>query len=381
MMKFLVLGGGAQGSAAAFDLCRRDAVASVTLADLCADKVRPFLRPHLGGKLETRAVDAEDAEQVRAAMEGVDAVLCALPYYFNAPVTRAAIDAGVHYCDLGGNTRIVFEQKELDGEARDAGVSVIPDCGLAPGLVNVLARAAIDGLDEAHTVEIRAGGLPQDPKPPLNYQVVYSLEGMLDYCVQPALVVESGDLSEVEPLSDLELVDFPGVGALEAFHTAGGISTLPHNYAGRVNEMNYKTLRYPGHARILRAIRDLGLVSEEPIEVDGCMVVPKHAFIAAVTPVLRNPEGNDLVAVRVEARGTRSGEPAVVRFDLLDKYNPETGLTAMMRTTGFSLAITALMQADGRISEPGVHTPDECVPTAAYLEELSWSGVKVRRVS
>ncbi len=380
-MKFLVLGGGAQGSAAAFDLCRRDRVTSVKLADLCTEKVRPFLGPHLGEKLEMLAVDADDGGQVRAAIEGMDAVLCALPYYYNTQVTEAAIEAGVHYCDLGGNTQIVFEQKELDGAARDAGVSVVPDCGLAPGLVNVLARAAIDALDEAHTVEIRAGGLPQDPKPPLNYQVVYSLEGMLDYCVQPALVLETGSLTEVEPLSALELIDFPGVGSLEAFHTAGGISTLPHKYAGRVGEMNYKTLRYPGHARILRAIRDLGLVSEEPIEVDGCMVIPKHAFIAAVTPVLRNPEGNDLVAVRVEAHGTRDGAPASVRFDLLDRYDPETGITAMVRTTGFSLAITALMQADGRIGDPGVHTPDECVPAGAYLEELAWSGVKVRRVS
>jgi len=379
-MKFLVLGGGKQGSAAAFDLCRRPEVEQVVIADEAVDELRPFLRPFLGQKLRARALDARDAGSVSEAMDGVDAVLCALPYYFNLGMTRAAIDTGVHFCDLGGNTAIVGQQKELDALAQAAGVSVIPDCGLAPGMVNILAQAAIESLDDVDEVDMRVGGLPQHPKPPLNYQVAYSLEGMLDYCLMPSLVLRKGEPTEVEPLTDLERIDFPGLGCLEAFHTAGGISTMPYRYAGRVKEMNYKTLRYPGHAVILKAIRDLGLVSEEPVDIDGCTIVPKKAFIQMVTPILLNPAGDDLVALRVEARGTRGGAPATVRFDLLDKYDAENGITAMMRTTGYSLAITALMQADGRISEPGVHTPDEAVPAGAYLAELAASGVQVQRV-
>ena len=378
-MKFLVLGGGAQGSAAAFDLCRRDEVAHVTLADLSVDGVRPFLEPYLGSRLTTQSLDATDRAQLASAMEEVDAVLCALPYYLNLGATEAAIAAGAHFCDLGGNTAIVQQQKALDTAARGAGVSVVPDCGLAPGMVNVLAQAAMDGLDEADVVEMRVGGLPQNPKPPLNYQVVYSLEGMLDYCITPSLVLADGEPAHVDPLTGLETLDFPGLGELEAFHTAGGISTMPHRYAGTVRDMNYKTLRYPGHAHILKAIRDLGLVSETPVEVDGCEIVPKKAFIQIVTPALKNPAGNDLVALRVEARGRREGAPATVRFDLLDKYDADNGVTAMMRTTGFSLAITALMQADGRIGEPGVYTPDECVPAEAYIAELARSGVEIQR--
>lgn len=378
-MKFLVLGAGKQGSAAAFDLCRREGVEHVTLADIAVDDIQPFLRSHLGNGLSTRTVDASDGAQVRAAMEGVDAVLNALPYYFNRPVTEAAISAQAHYCDLGGNTAIVEEQRELHEAARDAGISVVPDCGVAPGMVNVLAQSCIDVLDETEVVEMRVGGLPQHPKPPLNYQVAYSLEGMLDYCVTPSLVVTGGKVAHVDPLSDLETIDFPGLGDLEAFHTAGGISTMPHRYAGQVREMNYKTLRYPGHMVILKAMRDLGLVSEIPLEVDGCTIVPKQAFIQIVTPVLRNPDGDDLVALRVEGRGSKDGRPTTVRYDLLDKYDAENGITAMMRTTGFSLAITALMQADGRIENPGVHTPDECVPVGPYMEELEWSGVRIQR--
>lgn len=378
-MKFLVLGAGKQGSAAAFDLCRRESVTGVVLADQAIDTLQPFLQQFVGGKLTTATVDAADGAQVAAAMKGVDAVLNALPYYFNLPVTEAAIRAGAHYCDLGGNTAIVEQQKQLDEAAREVGVSVVPDCGVAPGMVNILAEACIDGLDEADVIEMRVGGLPQHPKPPLNYQVAYSLEGMLDYCITPSLVISDGKTQHVEPLSGLEAVDFPGLGELEAFHTAGGISTMPYRYEGRVREMNYKTLRYPGHMTILKAIRDLGLVSEEPIEVDGCTIVPKQAFIQIVTPVLHNPAGDDLVALRVQGRGTKSGKPATVRFDLLDKYDEENGITAMMRTTGYSLAITALMQTDGRVSEAGVHTPDECVPAGPYMEELEWSGVWIRR--
>ncbi len=378
-MKFLVLGAGKQGSAAAFDLCRRNGVEKVVLADLDVENVQPFLRPLVGGKLVTRALNASDGAAVRAAMDGVDAVLNALPYYFNGAITEAAIDSGVHYCDLGGNTAIVEAQKELHPAATQAGVSVVPDCGVAPGMVNILAQACIDELDVADVVEMRVGGLPQHPKPPLNYQVAYSLEGMLDYCLTPSLVLVDGKTDHVDPLTDLEVVDFPGLGELEAFHTAGGISTMPYRYAGRLKDMNYKTLRYPGHAVILKAIRDLGLVSEDPIDVDGCSVVPKQMFIQIVTPVLHNPDGDDLVVLRVEGRGSKDGATGIVRFDLLDKYDAENRITAMMRTTGYSLAITALMQADGRIGEPGVYTPDECVPVTSYIQELEWSGVRIER--
>ena len=379
-VRFLMLGGGKQGSAAAYDLCRREGVERVVLADQAAGPVAPFLEPFQGGTLEVIALDARDAAQVRAAMAGVDAVLNALPYYFNGPVTELAIEAGIHYCDLGGNTEIVNEQKGMHAQAQAAGVSIVPDCGLAPGMVNILAQACIDGLDEADVIEMRVGGLPQHPKPPLNYQIAYSLEGMLDYCVTPSLVVRNGEVRTVDPLTEIEMLDFPGLGELEAFHTAGGISTMPHRYQGQVAEMNYKTLRYPGHAHILKAMRDLGLVSEDPIEVDGCTIVPKQAFIEIVTPSLLNPEGDDLVALRVEGRGTKDGKATTIRYDLLDRYDPETGVTAMMRTTGYSLAITALMQVDGRIESKGVFTPDECVPASTYLEELNTSGVEVRRV-
>ncbi len=379
-MKFLVLGAGAQGSAAAYDLLRRDEVEAVVLADQRSGPVQPFLEPLVGERLETVALDATDLDAVRGAMEGVHAVACALPYFLNLEMTRLAVEAGVHFCDLGGNTEIVEAQRELDAQASEKGVSVVPDCGLAPGMVNILAQAAMDELDETASVRILVGGLPQDPEPPLNYQIVYSMEGVLDYYTAEALVLEDGELARKEALTGVEEVEFPEpVGRLEAFYTAGGISTLPLRYRGEVRRMEYKTLRYPGHAAIMRAIRDLGLLDTEPVEVDGCEVVPRRLFIDVVSPRLRNPEGRDLVAMRVEVEGTRHEVEKTIRFDLLDRYDEETGITAMMRTTGYSLALTSLMQADGRVRETGVRTPDEAVPPEIYLSGLAARGIHVER--
>ena len=379
-MNFLVLGGGAQGSAAAFDLLRREEVERVVLADAHAGALPGFLANGFEGRLERREIDATDEAAVLEAMEGMDAVACALPYHFNVRMTRLAVRAGRHYCDLGGHTADVKTQRRFDAEAADRGVSVIPDCGLAPGLTTVLAQAGIDRLDEAGSVRIWVGGLPQAPKPPLRYHIVYSLEGMLDYYTTPSVVLRGGEITEVEPLTEVERVTFPPpLGELEAFHTSGGISTLPHRYEGRIPEMIYKTLRYPGHAEIMRAIRDLGLLDATPLEVAGASVAPRDLFIRRVTPHLRDPDAKDLVALRVEVRGVRDGRCRKVRFEMVDRFDEEFGLTAMMRTTGFPLALTALMQAQGRVAGSGVRTPDEAVPGDAFVAELGRRGIRIER--
>jgi lysine 6-dehydrogenase len=378
-MKLLVLGGGKQGSACALELARRDDVEHVLVADVDVSAPPPHLAAAVGERVELRAVDATKEEEVRAAMVGVDAVACALPYYFNVDMTRLAIEAGAHFCDLGGNTELVDEQKEMHGSAVAAGVSIVPDCGLAPGMVNVLAQGGMDALDEVARVQIFVGGLPQNPKPPLNYQIVYSMEGVLDYYTTPVLVLEDGKVEEREALTEIEDVDFPEpVGRLEAFLTAGGISRMPYRYQGVVPSMTYKTLRYPGHATLMKAMRDIGLMDLEPVDVKGNQVVPRDAFIAAVSPGLRNPEGNDLVAMRVVVSGTRNGAPKTVTYQMVDFYNPDTGVTAMMRTTGYSLASTARLQVGGVIAA-GVHTPSECVPVADYIAALAECGIVIER--
>ena len=377
-MRMLVLGAGLQGSACAFDLLQQDAVGQVTLADIQPDRAAAFLKPFTGKRLSLLKLDVQDPAALRGAMQGHVAVANALPYYFNLDVTRAAVESGLHYADLGGNTEIVFNQKKLDADAKARNVSVIPDCGLAPGMVNVIAAEGLRRVGDAESVKVYVGGLPRHPEPPLNYQIVYSLEGALDYYTTPSWVLRDGKPTRVDALSELESLSFPPpVGELEAFHTGGGISTMPWAYEGRVRTMEYKTLRYPGHMAIMRPIRELGLLDLTPIKVKGKEIVPRDAFIAIVSPKLNKPQGRDLVALRVDVHG-RSGSH--VAWELLDYYDEARGISAMMRTTGYSLSITGLMQGDGRITGRGVQTPDEAVPFEAYVGELNKRGIEIREV-
>jgi len=377
-MRFLVIGAGMQGSACAFDLLQQPGTKSVVVADRDLGHVPAFLDRWKGGALELLRLDFQDRQALEAAIRRADAVLSAAPYHFNADIASLAVKVGVHYADLGGNTEIVFEQKQLDAQAKKSRITVVPDCGVAPGMVNVLAAEGIRRLDETETVKIFVGGLPQQPEPPLNYMVVYSLEGVLDYYTSPGWVLRDGKRMQVEALSEIEHVVFPHpIGKLEAFHTSGGISTMPFTYEGRIRTMEYKTLRYPGHAAMMRPIRELGLLATEPVEVDGRSVRPRDVFIAAVGPRLTRPHGRDLIALQVEVRGKKDGRPACTRWQMVDRYDEQNGVTAMMRTTGYSLAITGLMQLDGRIAATGVHTPDECVPAAPYVEELAKRGIVI----
>jgi lysine 6-dehydrogenase len=377
-MRMLVLGAGLQGSACAYDLLQNPEVKEVRLADLKVDHLPPFLARYSGKRLLPTRLDVRDADAVRAVMRESDAVMSAIPYYFNLELATFAAEVGVHFCDLGGNTEIVFKQKQLDAEAKAKNVTIIPDCGLAPGMVNILAQYGIDRLDEVKAVRIFVGGLPQKPEPPLNYQIVYSLEGVLDYYTTLSWVVRDGKPMQVKALSERVPVKFPApVGELEAFHTAGGLSTMAWRYEGKIPTMEYKTLRYPGHAQLMEAVREMGLLDLEPVDVKGIKVVPRDAFIATVGPKLTKPEGKDLVALRVTVEGKRNGKPQTITFDLIDRYDEKTGISAMMRTTGFSLSITGQMQARREVGPAGVHTPDECMPAKKYIDELGKRGIEI----
>ena len=381
-MKILVLGAGLQGSACAFDLLRNSDNAVVRLADIHTDHLPHFLAPFSGKRLIPTPLDVKDHEAVSALMRDCDAVACALPYYLNLDMTRLAVECGVHFCDLGGNTEIVLQQKELHADAERAGVSIIPDCGLAPGMVNILAQQGIDQMDSVSSVRMYVGGLPRHPEPPLNYQIVYSIEGMLDYYTTQSWILRNGKRTQIDALSELEDVAFPTpLGALEAFHTAGGLSTMGVRYEDRIPEMEYKTLRYPGHAHIMRAIRDIGLLDTEPVEVNALRVSPRNLFIATVGPRLRKPGMEDLVALRVVIDGTKDGFKRRVTHELVDYYDAAHGVSAMMRTTGYSLSITTLMQVLGLVGVKGVYTPDESVPADLYIDALRRRGIKINTKS
>ncbi|MEP6780557.1 MAG: saccharopine dehydrogenase C-terminal domain-containing protein [Gemmatimonadaceae bacterium] len=384
-MRMLVLGAGLQGCACAFDLLQNPAVKRVLLADVNFSRLptflESFLSPGSGERLELVTFDVRNDTDVLRAMSHCDAVQSAIPYYFNLRLAQLAVESGVHFADLGGNTDIVLQQKELDSTARKKNVSVVPDTGLAPGMVNIIAQHGINQFDSLESVRMFVGGLPQHPEPPLNYQIVYSIEGVVDYYTTPSLVVRDGKPTNVEALTEIVPVNFPSpLNTLEAFHTAGGLSTMVYRYADKIPTMEYKTLRYPGHAAIMAGVRQLGLMSKEPVDVKGVSVVPRDLFVKVAGDKLRRDGGADVVALRVVLSGTKNGQQQSRAWQVVDKFDEAHGITAMMRTTGYTLSITGQLQAT-HVIEPGVHTPDECIPPERYFSMLAERGIRVDEVA
>ena len=356
------------GLGAVHDLARQPDVERVTVADLDADRARA-VAARAGAKGHAVAADVADRAAVTALMRGHAAAISCVNYWLNEQLARCAIDAGTNFCDLGGNNAVVAAELALDAAARARGVNVIPDCGLAPGMTAVLVAHAVARFHAVDEIHIRVGGLPLAPKPPLDYQLVFAVEGLINEYVERARVVRGGRIVEIESMTEVEEIEFPPpFGRLEAFHTSGGTSTLPETYLGRVRELDYKTIRYPGHCAKFKAMIELGLCSSEP--VNGS--VPRKLFGELLARHLPHDEP-DAVLVRVEV----AGGGRRLRYDIIDRHDETTGLSAMMRTTAFPASIVALMMARGQTTAKGALPQERCIPPEPFMQELAARGIRV----
>jgi lysine 6-dehydrogenase len=353
----------------------------VVVADVDPAKAARAAERLRGEKAAVRpeTFDVANEPKLSERFRGYDVVISAVPYFLNLVLTRAAIEAGVSFCDLGGNTDLVREQEALDERAKAAGVVVVPDCGLAPGMANVLAAAGIGRLDRADAVHIRVGGLPLRPRPPLDYLIVFSMLGLLNEYLGYATVLRDGKRVDVETLTEEEALEFPKpVGRCEAFVTLGGASTMPWTYEGRVKTLDYKTVRYPGHAAKIRLLRDLGLLETTPVPVDGVPVSPRSLFASVVGPLLTFPEEPDVIVMRVTVTGARGGKRREISFEMLDRMDTERGVSAMMRTTAYPTAAAALMIARGEVPFRGVAAMERAIPAEPFLEEVGRHDLTIR---
>ncbi len=367
-MKTVVLGAGIVGTAAVWDLLRRGH--EVEVADADADAAA-----RAGAKFDVRstALDVSDGLAVRALLDDAGAVVSAVPYRFGYEVAEAAIDTGTHYADFGGNPTVVSRQRALHDAAVGAGVLVAPDCGLAPGVANVMATKLIDDHKEHNpsipidSVQIRVGALPQHPVGTLGYQLAFSPAGLINEYAEPCEVIEDGSYGTVEPLSRFETVDWDGWGPLEAFSTAGGTSSMCTVHEGAVAELEYKTLRFPGHGRIFAAMREIGLFEEEP---GPGGVSPRSVLLDALDRHLPRSD-DDLVLVRcwLDAGGTRT----TLEFEDIST----DGISALARTTAFPATALVDLIHRGEIEDRGVATMNECAPPDMLLDELEAVGITV----
>jgi lysine 6-dehydrogenase len=377
-MRVVMLGAGLQAQAATFDLVNQRDLTEIVVADADLGRARALAQRWKDPRLHPVQLDASDEAAAEKVLKGARAALSAVPYKFNAGLARAAVRAGCSFCDLGGNNDVVAAELALDEKARAAGVTIVPDCGLAPGLVSILSAHAVEAFDEVDTLELRVGGIPQRKGGVLDYSLVFSMEGLINEYVEDAIVLEGGQPRTVHSLEDFESLDWvEPFGTMEAFNTSGGVSTLPETYRGKIRRLNYKTIRWPGHGRVFQAMKKLGLLSSTPVEVDGHAVKPRALLAKVATPVLDRGEP-DVILTRVTALGTRNGKALRRVYEMIEYPDNEHGLTAMMRTTAFPATIVMLMLARGEVKTKGALPQERCVDPRRFLDELAKRQIVVK---
>ncbi len=389
-MKVLVLGAGRMGHGAVFDLIHNSPdVESVTVADFDQEKAEAVAKAVGSDRVTALQIDAGNYSDVVDLMRGHDSVISCVNYWHNVSLSKAAIETNANFCDLGGNNYIVDEQLALDAEAKAAGINIIPDCGLAPGMVSILAMHGAATFDEVEEIHIRVGGLPQDPKPPLNYQLVFSVEGLINEYIEVARVIRDGKITTVDSMTEIEELSFDGFPALEAFQTSGGTSTLPDSFLGKIKELDYKTIRYAGHCEKFKTMIDLGLCSSDEVILSepgaiatGFNVTPRRLFGELLQKHLP-ADGPDYVLVRLDFVGKGCTSPHFskgvtdltsttqrLRYDIVDKLDEATGMSAMMRTTAFPASIIAQMMARGEVLSRGATPQEKAIDPEKFVAEL-----------
>ena len=381
-MKVVVLGAGLMGKEVARDLVKSNHVEKVILGDLDVNTAQAFVDTLNTEKVEVVELHAERDDSLKSIISKGDVVVNALFYSFNERVARTAIEVGVHSVDLGGHIRGITESiLGLHEEAKAKGVTLIPDLGVAPGMVNILAGYGASKLDEVESIKLYVGGIPTEPKPPLHYTRVFSLDGVFDHYTEPSVTIRKGKLEEVASLSGIEPIYFDGFGVLEAFYTSGGISTL-YNTFPNVRALEYKTIRYKGHAEKFKLLADLGFLdSTNMVEVDNSEVSVRTVVREALKKKLELGTKPDAVLLRVIVSGEKAQQQVTYEYEMVVRKDMTINETAMARATANTISVVAQMIGSGAIAKHGVYAPETIVPGEAYIEEMAKRGVVIKETS
>jgi lysine 6-dehydrogenase len=375
---YLVLGAGKMGKVLAKDLIESDAACLVTLLDIDLERLRKTADFIGSDRLLPLQRDIEDQEQRLEVMEGKDVALCALLHEHSLMSLDAAVERGVHYIDLVGEATL--ERKEYDGRAREKGISVISGLGVSPGITNVCVGRAVHLLDEALEGLVGVGGVPLEPWPPLNYRVVYAVESLLGLYEREALILKDGKVVKVPALSGVESVEFPGpFSQMEWFYT-DGLNSMTYNMQGKIKDLAEKTIRHKGHAEGVKTLKDCGLFSWEPVEVEGQKVIPRKLLERLLDERMKLGEERDATLLRISVSGTKDGKPVTHSFEMVDYFDTEKGYSSMGKTTGFPASIGAQMIVSGQITQRGVVFPENVFDARLFepfIKSLADRGVVV----
>jgi lysine 6-dehydrogenase len=381
-MKLVLLGAGkqARGALSYFQLTNFP-IDEIKVVDrdesLARNLVEEFQKPVVklssdkSPSISYGCLDASNLDDCISLLRGYDLAFNALPFFLALNITKAAIHAQCNLVDLGGNNEVVEKQRELNDQAVLAGVKIIPDCGLAPGLVSLLVSDALEAskIDKNIDVKIYVGGLPRHRAGagvgPLEYGEFFSLEGLINEYTQPVKVLRGGAIAEIEPLSECEEINICGE-TLEAFTTSGGSSTMPETFKERIVNLQYKTLRFPGHLRCLKLLQAIGSLN------------------VATMSNLCEKDLDDQVFVKVVVSGNCLLGSRIVRtYSLRDVGSYYGGTTAMMRCTAWPAATILMMThlesgfGTSTVSVPGVHRQENAVDPGAVIDLLKRINLKI----
>lgn len=378
-MKILILGSGMMGRAIAFDLANFSKFYTITIADKnrnILDSAKKFL-----GKKQIRyeILNLSNKAKTKKVFKKYDIVISAVPYFYNYFLSKTAVYTNTHFLDLGGNNKIVEKQLKLSKLAEKNGVIIIPDCGLAPGLVSVITRDIVNYLDEVDYVKIRVGGLPQKPVPPFNYQIVFSLNGLINEYIEDALVLDNGKIISKKSMTEVEEIFFPSLFSdMEAFLTSGGISTLPYTFRYIIKYLDYKTVRYPGHCKKFKPLLEIGLGSEKSIKIDNKKIIPRNILIKLLKEKIPD-KGKDVVLLKVLSKGKKNNKKLNLEYEMIDYFDKNNNITSMMRTTGYPVSVIAQMINKKEITKSGVNTCENIVPPELFFKRLKKRNIKIKK--
>jgi lysine 6-dehydrogenase len=382
--RYAVIGSGRQGTAAAYDLIRMGEAEIVVMADediRQAENAASRLNDLTGeSKAHALRLDASQREQVVEVLrqERIDAFVSAVPYFLNLELSWAAIEAGAGMTDLGGNSQVVLQQLELSPNAAEAEISIVPDCGQVPGMGASLVVYAMEQLDDPREIFMWDCGLPQRPEPPWNYRLTFNIEGLTNEYYGDCLFIRNGKLTHVPALREMEVLTYPDpIGDLEAFTTAGGLTTAAQTFEGRLQTLQNKTLRYPGNFAQLTLMDQLGLFNPEPVTVDGVAVSPRQLLHTLWEPQIRADSGTeDFILIHVLAKGARNGEETQVEVLLIHRYDEKTGFTAMEQATGWHAAIMTEAIAHDHVPS-GVVPVERAMSGTVFVEQITRRGFDI----
>lgn len=376
-MKVAIFGSGLMGSAIAEDLAASKLVDEVTVCDVDRSRLKLLADADRSGKLSIERLDVRRQLDSIRLLKGFDVGIGALPHGLSEYAVRSAVKAGVSFVDLIFGWR--FGQRKIHLAARRRKITIIPACGLAPGLSNILAMAATERLDKVHEVHIKVGGIPERPKPPLNYRIVFSFEAVLEEYLRKARIVKNGKVTDVEPLTGLERVTFrPPIGTCECFYT-DGLSSLVQTLKG-VREMDEKTVRWLGHVAQIKTLIECGLLENESVTFKGENVVPREFVGHVLSERMKLGRERDLTLLRIDVTGRKDGEKTEHRYEMIDHYDTKHRMTSMARTTAFPCSIAAQLVGAGRVARKGLVPPEIAFQgelRTRFLEYLHDRGMKI----